>query len=173
MKNRTLRRVSLAAVAVGLLGAMAVSLPAQHAGHDAVMLKEKPPAGHKWAKQAEDLAAALKAIDATAKLVEQGKKDLALAKLKHARHLVAKSHKALTTHGGSKFANLRCPIMGSPLKADKVTADLTRMFKGRKVGLCCAHCPAAWDKLSDADKAKKLHAAMAPKPAKDTSETHH
>jgi hypothetical protein len=41
-----------------------------------------------------------------------------------------------------------------------VPASLTRQFEGKTVGFCCEMCPPAWDKLSDADKAKKLQAAM-------------
>ena len=56
--------------------------------------------------------------------------------------------------------NARCPIMGTALDRDKVPAELTRAFRGQKIGFCCAGCPAAWDKLADAEKAAKLEAAM-------------
>ncbi len=54
------------------------------------------------------------------------------------------------------YANTKCPIMGSVIKPEKVTTALTKDFKGSKVALCCAACPAKWDKLSDEDKATKL-----------------
>ncbi|MCE5279635.1 MAG: hypothetical protein ABFD92_09445 [Planctomycetaceae bacterium] len=59
----------------------------------------------------------------------------------------------------SDFANTKCPMMGSKINPAKVTAALTREFKGQKVAFCCGGCPAAWDKLSDADKQTKLDAA--------------
>ena len=96
-------------------------------------------------------------------LLAQDKKDQALVELKKARALVSKSHMAMAPKASPKLVNVRCPIMGAALQADKVSANLTRMFKGRKVGFCCAGCLVAWDKLSDAVKVKKLHAAT-PKP---------
>jgi hypothetical protein len=56
------------------------------------------------------------------------------------------------------FANDHCPIMGTPIDPAKVPEGLTREFKGQKVAFCCAGCPAAWDKLSDAEKEAKLDA---------------
>ncbi|MCY2930376.1 MAG: hypothetical protein NTV86_12920 [Planctomycetota bacterium] len=52
--------------------------------------------------------------------------------------------------------NDRCPISGKAIDPAKVAAELTREFKGQKVGFCCGGCPPAWDKLSDDDKQAKL-----------------
>jgi hypothetical protein len=49
--------------------------------------------------------------------------------------------------------------MGNPIDAESVPAELTREWKGVKVGFCCAGCPPAWDKLSDQEKLAKLAAA--------------
>lgn len=57
-----------------------------------------------------------------------------------------------------EFVNVRCPIMGSPIDAANVPASLVREHKGRKVALCCAGCPEAWDALSDEEKDAKLAA---------------
>jgi hypothetical protein len=46
--------------------------------------------------------------------------------------------------------------MGSTITPEKVTKELTRDYKGQKVGFCCAGCPAAWDKLPDSEKDAKL-----------------
>ena len=62
----------------------------------------------------------------------------------------------------AKFANVRCPIMGTPINPDKVPVNLTREYKGQKVAFCCGGCPPAWDKLSDAEKDVKLKAASTP-----------
>ena len=59
-----------------------------------------------------------------------------------------------------EIVNARCPIMGTPLHPTKVPANLIRTYKGRKVGFCCAGCPAAWDKLTDKEKAAKLNASL-------------
>ena len=162
MSKRTLTLAGVGIAAVAIVALLSASLSAQHAGHDMVnpVVRAKPAAEpHAMpmhAKHTENLAAALKSIDAATKLVEQDKKELALAELAKARGLVAKSHKAMAAGSGPKFVNVRCPIMGSAIRPDKVTAALTRTLNGRKVAFCCGGCPGAWDKLSDADKEAKL-----------------
>ena len=54
------------------------------------------------------------------------------------------------------YANTRCPMMGSKIDPKRLTANLTRTHNGKKVGFCCAGCPAAWDKLTDTQTAAKL-----------------
>ncbi|MBI5722397.1 MAG: hypothetical protein HZA50_00405 [Planctomycetes bacterium] len=61
--------------------------------------------------------------------------------------------------GQATVVNTRCPIMGSKIDPAKVPANLIKEFKGQKVGLCCGQCPAAWDKLTDAEKETKLNAS--------------
>ncbi len=56
------------------------------------------------------------------------------------------------------FANVRCPIMNSPIDPDQVTSDLTREFNGETVAFCCGGCPSQWDQLSEEEKAEKLDA---------------
>ena len=58
-----------------------------------------------------------------------------------------------------KFLNARCPIMGSPIDPARVAPNLIRDYNGGKVAFCCAGCPAAWDKLTDAERAARLKAA--------------
>ena len=62
----------------------------------------------------------------------------------------------------TSIVNARCPILGSKLDRANVPDKLTRTYKGQRVGFCCDGCPQAWDKLSDAEKDKKLQAAMQP-----------
>ena len=52
--------------------------------------------------------------------------------------------------------NSKCPIM--PARDVSPDTNLTREFKGKTVGFCCAGCPAEWDALSDEEKAAKLAA---------------
>jgi len=47
-------------------------------------------------------------------------------------------------------------MMGTKIDPAKVPESLTRTYNGKKVAFCCAGCPVAWDKLSDADKTAKL-----------------
>jgi hypothetical protein len=55
-----------------------------------------------------------------------------------------------------EVVNAKCPIMGNPIDPTAVPANLVREFDGHKIGFCCAACPEAWDKLSDAEKTAKL-----------------
>jgi hypothetical protein len=71
-----------------------------------------------------------------------------------------------------KVVNARCPIMGNKIDPGNVPDDLTREWKGKKIGFCCAACPPKWDKLSDEEKQEKLDAAMA-KPATDEKPGNH
>lgn len=59
----------------------------------------------------------------------------------------------------AKYANTKCPIMGSVIKPEKITEDLIKEYKGQKVAFCCGGCPEKWAALSDEDKATKLLAS--------------
>jgi hypothetical protein len=104
-------------------------------------------------------------IDKALKAVESGDKKTALAQLNMAKRMIAEINLAIGKLVKPKFANVRCPIMNSPIKPDKVTRNLIRDYKGAKIAFCCAGCPAAWDKLSDTAKAAKL-AKVKPAPQK-------
>lgn len=102
-----------------------------------------------------------KLIDDASAAIGKGHKDHALGKLKAAKTLIAECRKMMASGATKKIANAVCPIMGLKLDLSKVTPSMTREFKGKQIGLCCAKCLAAWDKLSDTDKTKKLHASAA------------
>ena len=59
----------------------------------------------------------------------------------------------------SPAVNTQCPMMGSEIDPENVPESLTREFHGRKIGFCCAGCPAGWDTLSDEQKQVKLDKA--------------
>ncbi len=63
-----------------------------------------------------------------------------------------KPAESATAQKTAEFVNDRCPIIDSPIDFANVPDSLTREYKGKKVAFCCAGCPAAWDKLSDAEK---------------------
>ncbi len=114
-------------------------------------------------------------IDKAIKAVEAGNKEKALAELRKAQKMLGKAQKMLATikdgigkHVKPKFANISCPIMGSPINPEKVGKNLIRDYKGQKVAFCCGGCPAAWDRLTDAEKNAKL-AKVKPKPMKSHS----
>jgi hypothetical protein len=58
--------------------------------------------------------------------------------------------------------NATCPITGGALPPGGVPENLTRDYKGRKIGFCCDGCPEAWDKLTDAAREANLAKAMNP-----------
>ncbi len=112
---------------------------------------------------------ALKAIDKAVKAIEADNKDKALAELNKAKHLVAACNKAMSQMCKEKVVNTRCPIMGTKLDSDEVAVKLTRVYRGKTIGLCCDGCPAVWDKLSAEEKAKKLIEPAPPVKAKHDS----
>ena len=61
----------------------------------------------------------------------------------------------------SDYVNAICPIMGTTIDPKKVTENLTRVYKGKKVAFCCGMCPGEWDKLTDEKKADKLKELVA------------
>ena len=103
-----------------------------------------------------ELPIAILSIDKAAKAVESGDKKTVLAELDKALNTLIAIYGALGTHVKPLFVNNHCPIMGSPIKPDVVVENLARNYKGQKVAFCCAGCPSAWDKLTDAQKQAKL-----------------
>ncbi len=103
-----------------------------------------------------ELPIAILSVDKAAKAVESGDKKTALAEMNKALNTLIAIYGALGTHVKPQFANNRCLIMGSPIIPEKVTKNLIRDYKGRKVAFCCAGCPSTWDKLTDAQKQVKL-----------------
>ena len=95
-------------------------------------------------------------IEKAIKAIEAGDSKTALAELREANNILININDAIAAHTKPVFANVRCPIMGSTIAADKVTKELIREYKGRKIAFCCRGCPAVWDKLADAEKSDKL-----------------
>jgi hypothetical protein len=61
---------------------------------------------------------------------------------------------------GKRIINAKCPMIGGKVDMDKTSEKMTRMYKGIKIGFCCAGCPEAWDKLSDKEKSGRLSKLM-------------
>lgn len=112
-------------------------------------------------------------IEKAIKAIEAGDKKTALAELNKAKKMLAAVKDGIGKHVKPKFANARCPIMDSPINPDKVTKNLIREYKGQKIAFCCGGCPAAWDKLTNAEKDAKLAKGKpTPKPMKDDHSNH-
>ena len=131
----------------------------------------KPHEGHKTQHTGagRHIHMALTHLAAAEAAVKDGHKEVALKELAKAREMLVQLQGKLkdadkSSHAAGKFVNVRCPIMASnAIDPAKVTAKLTRTYKGKKVAFCCAGCPAKWDKLTDDEKHTKLMAAMAKK----------
>jgi hypothetical protein len=106
------------------------------------------------------------------KAVEAGNKETALAELHKTQKMLTAINAGIAKHVKPKFANVRCPIMGSPINPDKVAKNLIRDYKGQKVAFCCGGCPATWDKLTNTEKEAKL-AKVKATPMKKHSEHKH
>ncbi len=102
------------------------------------------------------LSAALKAIDAALKFIESGDTKAALKELAKARMLVSSTRKTIGKGATRKFANAKCPLMGSPIIPGKVSDKLIRVHGDKLIAFCCAGCPGQWDALSDSAKETKL-----------------
>ncbi len=148
----------------------------------------QPAEGKKHEMAAKHLAtmAKLQALLAEAKqAADSNDAEAAAKKIAEAQALLEKQHQAMHKHmkamgatcgdkpapqcpmcqagpqASAKIINVRCPMMGTTLKLEKVTEKLTREFKDQKIGFCCGGCPTAWDGLSDEQKEAKLKKASA------------
>lgn len=115
------------------------------------------------------LADALAAIEKAERATKDGNTDDALKALAEAKELVSASHKAIAEHV-PPMVNQRCPVMGHPVDADSVSPENTRLYQGKRVGFCCAVCPAKWDEMSDEQKHRALKEAGAAKDDKSATD---
>ena len=167
MSRNVLRWGALCVAIVAVAGLVAIPLQAEAGHHDKgkAVHKDKDakptcPGHAAFGECSARLEKLEKLIDEATAALGKGHKDHALGKLKAAKALIAECRKAMAAGATKKIVNAVCPMMGSKLDPAKVPSNLTRQFKGRQIGFCCAGCPAAWDKLTDDDKVKKLHASI-------------
>jgi hypothetical protein len=99
--------------------------------------------------------------------LQAGHQQEALNELRQLQSSLAALHQALGQQVAPRFLNGRCPIMGTKISADKVPAELTRVYGQGKVAFCCGGCPAQWDRLTAAQKAAQLKQV-----ARQPQETH-
>jgi hypothetical protein len=97
--------------------------------------------------------------------IESGNQQAALLELKRVQSTLENLRTAFERQMKPAFVNTNCPIMGTPIQATNVPPSLIRTLDGQKVAFCCPGCPAAWDRLSPAEKVAKLTAVThEPKP---------
>ena len=58
-----------------------------------------------------------------------------------------------------EIANRTCPTMGTAMETT-APENMTRMYKGRRIGFCCETCLKKWDAMSDAEKEPVVSKAM-------------
>ena len=110
----------------------------------------------------EDLDSAMDSLDIVSEALDAGDTELAKMELQNAKELllpVRDSMDEYVTDMGPAV-NSRCPISGKRIDPKNVPQELTRMYKGQKVGFCSAMCPPTWDKLSDTERDTKLMEIM-------------
>jgi hypothetical protein len=56
----------------------------------------------------------------------------------------------------SPYVNSVCPIMGNEIEVDKVAAESTRDWNGKKVAFCCPPCLEEWDDMTEEEKTKAI-----------------
>ena len=161
MKKPRVVTIIIGVVALVVLSLSMIRVEAQCAGHQGCgskmdMSKDGGSRTMSLGQIQMHIPMLLKSIARTTKAVEAGHKKTALEELDKAQKMLIIVQQALDSHIKPMFANDRCPIMGSPIKSDKVGKNLIRDHKGQKVAFCCAGCPAQWDKLTDAGKDAKL-----------------
>ncbi|HEG43067.1 MAG TPA: hypothetical protein ENH94_03355 [Phycisphaerales bacterium] len=158
--------VAILAVALPLTSAKAETAHGDHSKMAMKNMRTKPLSLEKI--HSSHLPMVSKSMDKAIKAIEAGNKKTALAELHKAQKMLAAIKNGIGKLVKPKFANVRCPIMGSPIIPDRVTDSLIRDYKGQKIAFCCGGCPGPWDKLTDAEKDAKL-AKVKPKPTEDHS----
>jgi len=112
----------------------------------------------------EVVSAAKAAIKAAIESIDKGDTAIAKSELEKADKLLSTVHKCIKENMQQMpCTNAKCPISGKSIDRMNCSNELTRMYKGSKVGFCCPACLPAWDKLTDTEKDAKLKDAMPPK----------
>ncbi|MDD5134802.1 MAG: hypothetical protein PHP01_05270 [Phycisphaerae bacterium] len=175
------RLVAIVSV-IGMAAIAVMTIPIAKASSCGMNHKQKPEMDMKNPIKAETLSLEKihsehlpmisQSIDKTIEAIEAGNKETALAELHKAQEILALVKDGIGKHVKPKFANIRCPIMGSPINPDKVAENLIRDYNGEKIAFCCGGCPGQWDKLTDSEKDAKL-AKVKPEPIEKHSEHKH
>lgn len=110
---------------------------------------------------AKQLSAIQEAVARAIAHLEAGHQQDALKELKQAQGSLETLRRMMDKNAAPSFVNDRCPIMGTPIDPTKIPAALMRAYEGHKVAFCCAGCPQAWDRLSNAEKTAKLASVTA------------
>jgi len=150
--------IAMASAVIPLALAQAGSMTG-HSGHMSNMNIEQPKKTGVFSLESihsKHVPMVVMSIDKAKSALQSGDRRTVLSELDMAREMLLAIDKSLATYVKPKFANDRCPILGTPIDPDKVPENLIRDYKGQKVAFCCAGCPEEWDKLTDAQKQAKL-----------------
>ena len=105
----------------------------------------------------KDISAAKAAIKAAIAAIDKGDTATAKIEMEKADKLLSNVHKCMKENMQQMpCCNVKCPIDGMSIDKMNCAKELTCVYKGSKVGFCCAKCPAEWEKLTDAEKDTKL-----------------
>lgn len=151
---------------IGIAAIAVMTIPMAHASSCHSDHEQKPKMDMKKHIEAEPLSlenihsvripVISQSIDEAIKAIEADNKETALTELHKAHEMLALVKDGIGKYVKPRFANIRCPIMGSPVNPDKVDGNLIRDYKGEKLAFCCGGCPGQWDKLTDAEKDARL-----------------
>jgi hypothetical protein len=129
-----------------------VSAPGQDTASAPALVPPTPSAAVAEAK----VTGALVAIEAAQSDLDAGDTRAAQEELQDARELLTEAQKLLVA---ARFANTRCPIMGTEIDPLNVPESRTRLYKGQVVAFSSERAVTEWDKLSGPEKDSKLAGA--------------
>ena len=110
------------------------------------------------ARLSQKVSGALKDLSAAEAAIKAGEKETALAELTKVRKVLEALQARVKPAASVGVVNTVCPIMGGKVDPNKIDPKLVVAYKDAKVGFCCGGCIPKWNKLSDAEKDKKLTA---------------
>ncbi|MCF7821172.1 MAG: hypothetical protein K9M17_01865 [Mariprofundaceae bacterium] len=69
-----------------------------------------------------------------------------------------------------EITNPKCPVMDTAMEAT-APEKMTRMYKGRRIGLCCETCLTQWDAMTDVEREPLVRKAMGENPVEIANST--
>lgn len=148
--------VSAAVVLAAVVVLIAVNVAAQEWGPApttmATAVAVVPPAAIADAK----LTAALEAVEAIRKALDDGDTEGVRAALEEVESYVVEAQGFLVA---ARFANTRCPITGLPIDPVNVPESLTRLYRGQVVAFSSERSVTLWDAMPPAERDSRLATA--------------
>lgn len=112
-------------------------------------------------KNMKDISAAAAALEEAIKAIDAQDADQAKQQIRKAQQLLKQMQESqVECMKKMPTVNVRCPISGKPIDRMNTPENLTKIYKGQKVGFCCPACPPQWENLTEQEKDAKLKEAM-------------